>query len=122
MVYDPSVGADCGNPQLLPGSTGTSRVDASIRAQCRIESASTLNFGAVYGLLDHNVDGTSTITVRCNGVNYDVGLGNGLHASGTAGLMNGANGTYIHYDLSRDPQQPWPRGHHRKHTTLAASD
>jgi len=105
MVYDPSVGADCSNPQMLAGSTGTSRIDAKVTAQCRIDSASDMSFGTVYGLLNQNVDSTSTITVTCNGVDYWVGLGNGLHASGTTRRMQGENGAYIQYELYSDPQR-----------------
>jgi spore coat protein U-like protein len=112
MVYNEGVGADCSNPQLKSGSSWFSRIDASVTAQCHIKSASTLNFGTVYGLLSQNVDGMSTINVVCsNALAYYVGLDDGAHSMGGARRMRGADG-YLQYELYSDPQrtQRWGNG------------
>lgn len=77
-------------------------VGASLTNTCRIESASNLNFGSVDGVLDHNVDSNSTITVTCTqNTSFKVGLNDGLNPSGTTRRMRGTAG-YIPYELYQD--------------------
>ena len=90
-----------------PGSCSTSIVSsfpftatANVVSQCAV-SATSLDFGTV-GLLLANTDGTSTLSVQCaNGIAYQVGLSNGLNASGTTRRMSGPGGL-VSYELYRN--------------------
>lgn len=91
----------CQSAQMTTAVT-TMRVDASLSNTCRIDSASDLNFGSVNGVLDQNVDSTSTITVNCSqNTTFQIALNNGLNASGTTRRMRGTAG-YIPYELYKD--------------------
>lgn len=73
---------------------------ATVSANCSV-NATTMNFGSA-GVLLGNADATSTIGVQCsNGVSYQVGLGNGNHASGATRRMAGGGG-FVTYELYRD--------------------
>ena len=49
------------------------------------------------------MDSTSTITTQCaNGTPYQIGLGNGLNASGSTRRMAGGSSEFIIYDLYVD--------------------
>jgi len=90
-----------------PGSCSTSiassfpfTATATVVSQCQV-SATALDFGTV-GLLLANTDGTSTLGVQCaNGIAYQVGLSNGLNATGTTRRMSGPGGL-VSYELYRN--------------------
>ncbi|KAA0891095.1 spore coat U domain-containing protein [Pusillimonas sp. ANT_WB101] len=97
MAYTGAI-PTCESPQMKTLST-TMYVGASLSNTCRIESASDMSFGSVDGILNHNVDSTSAITVTCSqNTAYKIGLNNGLNASGTTRRMRGTTG-YIPYEL-----------------------
>lgn len=100
MEYTGTV-PSCQSAEMRTLST-TMYVGASLTATCRIESATNLDFGSVDGVLGQNVDSNSTITVTCTqSTGFNVGLDNGLNASGTTRRMRGTAG-YIPYELYRD--------------------
>ena len=73
---------------------------ALVSANCTV-NATAMNFGSA-GVLLGNADATSTIGVQCsNGVSYQVGLGDGTHASGSMRRMAGAGG-FVTYELYRN--------------------
>ena len=86
-------------------ATANMSISFTISAQCTVVSASTMAFPNT-GLLNANVDQTSTITVLCtNGTTYDVGLDKGVNgASVTTRQMIGTGGTpdLVDYTLYRD--------------------
>jgi spore coat protein U-like protein len=66
-------------------------VQITINAECQINSASDLNFGAT-GVIDTAVAATNAIVVQCtNGTTYDIGLNDGQNPAATiaARLMTG---------------------------------
>lgn len=75
-------------------TTQTFSVQMTITASCVINSASTLNFGSS-GLLNANVDQTSSISVSCtNATPYNIGLNAGAGTGATVAarkLTSGAN-------------------------------
>jgi len=106
--YKEGMPLDC-NTGMTVTPISTFYIEAIIQNECRIQAASTMNFGNQGTLLSGNVDTTSTITVFCNGTPYRVRLDNGLHASGNTRRMQGASG-FIQYDLYREPaRQPADR-------------
>lgn len=73
---------------------------ATVIANCSV-NASAMNFGTA-GVLLGNADATSTIGVQCsNGVAWQVGLGDGTHASGATRRMAGPGG-FVTYELYRN--------------------
>lgn len=106
VAYQQGMPTSCTGMQAAPHTSFTLSMGATVESRCQISSASTMNFGSVFGLLNHNVDSTSTITVMCNGVDYWVGLNNGQHASGTTRRMQGPNGNdHVQYELYTNPQR-----------------
>ncbi len=85
-----------------PVSTGQSfSATATVAVTCTV-SATTLDFGAPAGFLTSNVDAASTITTTCvSGTPYQIGLNNGVNASGTTRRMAGGS-EFISYELYRD--------------------
>ena len=84
-------------------ATTTFDVQITIEGECLIDSASDLDFGTT-GIIDANVDETSTIAVQCTeGTPYDVGLGAGLDG-GTIDdrTMTGPGGATVGYNLYQD--------------------
>lgn len=84
-------------------ATATFDVQITIQSDCAITSTNNLDFGT-QGVLDANVDATTTLQVQCtSGTPYDVGLDAGL-ASGatvtTRQMTSGAN--TIDYELFSD--------------------
>jgi spore coat protein U-like protein len=79
-------------PGLAATATGSFTAQITITAECKVQSANTLDFGS-HGILDANVDATSTFTVQCtNGTTYNVGLNAGATAGGTTTTRLMANG------------------------------
>jgi spore coat protein U-like protein len=69
---------------LATTATSTFTVSITLVATCTVNSASTLNFGNSVGILNVNVDQTSTISVTCSDTTpYDVGLDAGTASGAT---------------------------------------
>ena len=84
-------------------ATATNQFQAriEIQADCEVTSPTTLDFGTS-GLLNANVDASSTFNVKCtNGVGYTISLGNGANASGTQNRMEN-NGEFVNYETYSD--------------------
>jgi len=84
-------------------ATTTFTVQVVLTATCVINSASTLNFGT-QGVLQANVDQTSTIAVQCTDTTpYDIGLdaGTGSGASVATRKMT-SGGATVNYRLYSD--------------------
>jgi spore coat protein U-like protein len=84
-------------------ATTTFTVQVVLTATCVINSASTLNFGT-QGVLQANVDQTSTIAVQCTDTTpYDIGLdaGTGAGASVTTRKMT-SGGATVNYKIFSD--------------------
>lgn len=85
---------------ISSGNSFPFTASAQVSANCTV-SASAMNFGSA-GVLLGNADATSTIGVQCsNGVSYQVGLGDGTHASGSTRRMAAAGG-FVAYELYRN--------------------
>ncbi|WP_274426586.1 Csu type fimbrial protein [Chelativorans sp. YIM 93263] len=80
-------------------------VQITINAECQINSANDLNFGAS-GMLDTAVAATTAIAVQCtSGTTYDVGLNEGTGAGATVAtrVMTGPGAETVTYSLYTDP-------------------
>lgn len=89
---------DCGNAN---NGSFAFTASASVAPACTV-SATTQDFGAVSGLLRAAQDATSTVSLRCTyRAPWQVGLGLGQNAAGTARRMTGPGGL-IDYELYRD--------------------
>lgn len=89
------------SPAFAQTATTQFNVQITIVAECQIDSATDMDFGTV-GVLDENVDATSTITVTCtSGTGYDIGLdpGQGAGATVATRLMTGPDGEAVEYSL-----------------------
>ncbi|OWK20910.1 spore coat protein U [Mesorhizobium amorphae CCBAU 01583] len=99
------------NSALAAVATGNMTVRITITAECKVQTASDLDFGSK-GVIDTNVDQTSTIGVQCtSGQTYNVGLDAGAGAGATVALrkMTGPGAATVNYTLYRDTArtQPW---------------
>jgi spore coat protein U-like protein len=91
-------------PAAAAVANGNLGVQIQITAECRVVSASTLDFGS-HGLLVANVDSSSVLTVQCtNGTPYTVGLGLGAGSGATLASrkMTGPGGATVNYTLYKD--------------------
>lgn len=111
LTYGYSSDGDCqSNTWTTPPQSFSFQVLADYAATCAV-SASNLAFPDA-SILNANVDGSSTLTVRCsNGTPYTVGLGLGLGtgvSEPTARKMTSGAGEIL-YGLYRDAArtQPW---------------
>lgn len=100
-----------GGPAIAAVATGNMTVRITITAECKVQTASDLDFGSK-GVIDANVDQTSTIGVQCtSGQTYNVGLSAGAGAGATVALrkMTGPGAATVNYALYRDTgrTQPW---------------
>ncbi|WP_292572156.1 spore coat U domain-containing protein [Mesorhizobium sp.] len=98
-------------PAVAAVATGNMTVRITITAECKVQTASDLDFGSK-GVIDTNVDQTSTIGVQCtSGQTYNVGLSAGAGAGATvaARKMTGPGAATVNYTLYRDSgrTQPW---------------
>ncbi len=87
------------------GGTGTFPFTASatVNAACNPTfSVQNIDFGT-QGLLTAAIETTATLSPQCtNTTPYQVGLNNGLHASGNTRRMQSSGGQYVTYELYRD--------------------
>lgn len=91
-------------PALAATATGSFNVQIVIAAECLITSTALLDFGTD-GVLNANVDATTTIGVQCtNTTPYTIGLdaGTGTGATIAARLMTGSGAPTVTYSLYRD--------------------
>jgi spore coat protein U-like protein len=91
-------------PAMGATATGNMNVRITIQAECKIQTSADLDFGT-RGVIDANVDQTSTIGVQCtSGQTYNVGLsaGGGAGATTTVRKMTGPAAAIINYALYRD--------------------
>jgi spore coat protein U domain-containing protein, fimbrial subunit CupE1/2/3/6 len=84
-------------------TTTTFQTKVTIAASCIIGGASTLDFGSP-GLLNANVDQTSTIQIQCsNTTPFNIGLNQGVNGpSVTNRLMKGSGSATVQYSLYSD--------------------
>ena len=91
-------------PAMGATATGNMTVRITIQAECKIQTSSDLDFGT-RGVIDANVDQTSTIGVQCtSGQTYNVGLSAGAGSGATTAVrrMTGPAAATINYTLYRD--------------------
>jgi spore coat protein U-like protein len=87
------------SPASAATATGSFNVQVIIQETCTVTSPTStlLDFGT-QGLLNANVDATTTIAVQCTtGTDYDVTLDQGQNASRRMRL--GATANYVDYEL-----------------------
>jgi len=85
-------------------ATGNMTVRITIQAGCKVQTATDMDFGT-NGVIDANVDQTSTISVQCtNSTPYNVGLSAGVGAGATVAVrkMTGPAAAVLNYSLYRD--------------------
>jgi spore coat protein U-like protein len=76
---------------------------ADVQPQCRLTTATDLDFGSVPGLLTTNRDQLSTISTTCTyRTAWQIGLNNGQHAVGSTRRMTGVGSYAVNYELYRD--------------------
>ncbi|MGO1069825.1 Csu type fimbrial protein [Lysobacter sp. CA199] len=106
LLGSPPMPASC----LSGGSAGTASsfpftVNGSVPNTCTLtpKPVPDLAFGNVPGLIASNVDRTTAIGLTCTGhTAWQIGLNNGLYASGTIRRMRNAGGQFVPYELYRD--------------------
>jgi spore coat protein U-like protein len=103
-------------------TTSTFTVQATIQAQCLINSASTLDFGT-QGVLSANVDQQSTIAVQCtNTTPYNIGLNAGTGTGATVATRKlTSGGATINYTLYSDSAHTTVWGNTVSTDTVAAT-
>lgn len=93
-------GATTGTPSQFPFT-----VNGSVPNTCTLtpKPVPDLAFGNVPGLITANVDRTTAIGLVCTGrTAWQIGLNNGLNASGTVRRMRNAGGQFVAYELYRN--------------------
>ncbi|AGA09922.1 spore coat U domain-containing protein [Sinorhizobium meliloti] len=98
------LGSVATGPAPAATATGNMNVRITIQAECKVVTATDLDFGT-RGVIDANVDQTSTISVQCtNGTPYTVGLnaGNGAGATVAVRRMTGPASATVNYTIYRD--------------------
>jgi spore coat protein U-like protein len=106
LVGSPGMPASC----TLGGTTGTPSsfpftANGSVPNTCTLtpKPVPDLAFGNVPGLITSNVDRTTDIGLVCTGrTAWQIGLNNGLYASGAIRRMRNAGGQFVTYELYRD--------------------
>ncbi|MDO9135882.1 spore coat U domain-containing protein [Hydrogenophaga sp.] len=75
---------------------------ANVPSTCTITNVAPLQFGSVSGLIQANVDQSTTLNFTCTGrTAWQVSLDNGLHASGQTRRMQMGT-SHVSYELYRD--------------------
>lgn len=104
LIANPAWPASCASGGSFGGTASFSiAVTAVARDACNPSfSVSNLNFG-IQGLLKGNIDGTTVVSPHCTSTTpYQIGLDNGLHASGNTRRMSDGKGNYVTYELYRN--------------------
>ncbi|MGV1835912.1 Csu type fimbrial protein [Rhizobium rhizogenes] len=92
------------SPVIAATASGNMTVRIVIQAECKVQSASDLDFGTK-GVLDATNDQASSIGVQCTtGQTYNVGLSAGAGASATTAVrqMTGPGAATVNYSIYRD--------------------
>jgi len=91
---------------LAATATGSFNSQLVITAECKVQSASMLNFGTD-GVLDAAINTTSTIGVQCTtGQTYTISLNGGNGASGTTAVRTmESGGSSVNYTMATDVNQ-----------------
>jgi spore coat protein U-like protein len=83
-------------------ATGDLAVSMEVTAFCEVKSGGTLTFTPTGAWWNANVDNTGSFNVQCtNGTPYQIGLNDGLHASGGVRRMNFGT-EHLNYQLFTD--------------------
>ncbi len=85
-------------------ATNTFQARITIQNDCEVTSPTDLDFGTS-GLLNANIDQTSTFVVKCtSGTSYDIGLNAGSTAGGTTTTrkMSDGAGNTVDYQMYSD--------------------
>lgn len=93
-------GGTTGTPSTFPFT-----VSGSVPNSCTLspKPVPDLAFGSVPGNIAANVDRTTAIGLTCSGrTAWQLGIGNGLNASGNIRRMRSAGGLFVPYELYRD--------------------
>lgn len=90
-----------------PPGTFPFTVSARVPMSCHAYETTDLGFGSIPGLINADRDATSTLSLTCTGrTAWNVGLDNGLHASGSTRRMRlPATGNHVVYELYREPSR-----------------
>ncbi|MHC9084505.1 Csu type fimbrial protein [Luteimonas sp. RIT-PG2_3] len=105
LIGTPAYPATCTTGGTNGGTTGFGfTATATVLPRCTLSTATDLDFGNVPGFITADRDQTSTVTFTCTGrTPWQVGLDNGLHASGTNRRMRlGTSSNYVGYELYRN--------------------
>lgn len=125
LLGDPPMPASCttggsaGAPSQFPFT-----VDGSVPNTCTLtpKPVPDLAFGNVPGLITANVDRTTAIGLVCTGrTPWQIGLNNGLNASGAVRRMRNAGGQFVSYELYRDSPRSLRWGNTLGSDTLAGT-
>ena len=108
--YEPTTGSPYYPSNCKSGGNGGGTVapfpftvKAPVSTRCQINTASDLNFGSVDGLFTAPVNQTSQISLKCvGGTAWQLGLSNGVNASGTQRRMKDSDGNFVTYELYRN--------------------
>jgi spore coat protein U-like protein len=98
-------------------------VSITINPECKIISASNINFGTLT-FITTNIDVDGSIVVQCtNSTSYNIGLNAGTGASATVAnrLMTGPSNTTVAYSLYRDAAHTLVWGNTPASDTLAGT-
>ncbi|QWF16864.1 Csu type fimbrial protein [Lysobacter capsici] len=114
---------------ITGGSTGTPSqfpftVNGPVPNTCTLtpKPVPDLAFGNVPGLITANVDRTTAIGLVCTGrTAWQIGLNNGLNASGTVRRMRSAGGQFVSYELYRNSPRSLRWGNTLGSDTLAGT-
>lgn len=92
-----------GNPSTFSFST-----TATVPNVCTIDTAGDMDFGSILAIQTGLIERTSTIRLTCTRrTAWQIGLSEGVNASGGSRRMAGPGGQFITYDLYRSAQ--WDR-------------
>lgn len=111
------------------GSAGASSsfpftVNGSVPNACTLtpKPVPTLGFGSAPGFITGNIDQTTNIGLVCTGrTPWQIGLNNGLHASGNVRRMANGSGQFVPYELYRDSGRSLRWGNTLNNDTLAGT-
>lgn len=112
-------GASTGTPSQFPFT-----VNGSVPNTCTLtpKPVPDLAFGNVPGLITANVDRTTAIGLVCTGrTAWQIGLDNGLNASGAVRRMRSAGGQFVSYELYRNSPRSLRWGNTLGSDTLAGT-
>ena len=125
VIGPPAMPASC----TSGGSAGTSSsfpftVNGSVPNACTLtpKPVPTLGFGNTPGFITGNIDQTTSIGLVCTGrTPWQIGLNNGLHASGNVRRMANGSGQFVSYELYRDGGRSQRWGNTLNNDTLSGT-